>query len=330
MNPHICLLIAWSFVSPLAAETFLVEKGQPRAAIVIAESPLRTVRLAAQELQDYVRKISGAHLPIVTDPGRAVAVPNYVGRSPHTDRLGITAEGLTDGAYRIVSGDGWLVLIGQDTEFTPIEPWARNNADVRSGKLQRAWDQITGALWGVPHAGLYKNRFTLPGDTGLPDEQRKPGEKLPPLQMWGFDERGSFNAVCGLLMKLGVRWYAPGELGEVLPAMDTIPLPKVDETVRPDFAIRRFNVRLGVYGRELAMWAMRLGLRDPYGVQVAHGMDRMTRGSILAKHPDWFALYGGKRQNQPGLRHNQLCYSHEELFRETVRNATTTSATPAP
>ena len=34
-----------------------------RAAIVVAESPPRTVRLAAQELQNYVQKITGAHLP---------------------------------------------------------------------------------------------------------------------------------------------------------------------------------------------------------------------------------------------------------------------------
>ena len=129
-------------------------------------------------------------------------MPIYVGRSEHTDRLRITAEGLQDGAYRIVSGDGWLVLIGQDTESTPIEPWARNNANIVSGKLQREWDQITGAFWGVPQATLYKNRFTLPGDTGWPDDQRKAGQELAPLEMWGFDERGTFNAVCGTLGKV--------------------------------------------------------------------------------------------------------------------------------
>lgn len=320
VKPLLCLLIGLCLVSPLAAETVLVENGRPRAVIVVAPSPPRTVRLAAQQLQDYVEKISGAHLPIVTQPGGARAAPIYVGRSEHTDRLGITADGLRDGAYRIASGDGWVVLIGRDTEFTPIEPWARNNAEIVSGKLQRAWDRITGTLWGVPQATLYKNRLKLPGDTGLPDAERKAGQKLAPLEMWGFDERGTFNAVCGLLRKLGVRWYAPGELGEVLPSLRTIALPKVDETVRPDFPIRRFNVRFGVHGHELAMWAMRLGMRDPYGIQVAHGMATMThRGEILAGHPDWFALYGGKRQNQPGQRLNQLCYSNQELFQETVR-----------
>jgi len=325
MKPLLALWIGLCFAFPLAAETYLVENGRPQASIVIASSPPRTVRLAAQELQTCVEKISGAHLPIVTQPGVTqpgvtATVPIFVGRSEHTDRLGITAEGLQDGAYRIVSGDGWLVLIGQDTEFTPIDPWARNNAEIVSGKLQREWDQITGALWGAPHATLYKNRFKLLGDTGLPDEQRIAGQKLAPLEMWSFDERGTFNAVCGWLGKLGVRWYAPGELGEVLPAQATIPLAKIDETVRPDFAIRRFNVRFGVHGLDLAMWAMRLGSRDPYGIQVAHGMDEMThRNEIFARHPDWFALYGGKCHHQPGQRLNQLCYSSEELFQETVR-----------
>ena len=32
-------------------------------------------------------------------------------------------------------------------------------------------------------------------------------------------------------------------------------------------------------------------------------MDTMTqRDEILVRHPDWFALYGGKRHNQPGQR----------------------------
>jgi hypothetical protein len=307
-------------VASWAVEASLVDRGLPRAEIVIAAHPPRTARLAAQELQTYLEKISGAHLPIVTQPAGEGIAKIYVGRSEHTDRLRIDVEGLKDGAFRMVSGDRWLALLGEDTEFTPIEPWAKSNAEIVSGKAQRAWDEITGALWGVPNLLIYKDRMNLPGDTGLPDAERPPG-KVKPLEMWSFDERGSFNAVCGYLRKLGVRWYAPGELGEVIPTLKTIPLPAIDETVRPDFPIRRFNVRFGAHGPNLAMWAMRLGSRDPYAIQCAHGMDAMTnRDEIMAKHPDWFALYGGQRQNQPGLRLHQLCYSSEELFAETVRN----------
>jgi len=77
------------------AESSLVEDGQPRAEIVIADDPPRLVNLAAKELQTYIEKISGAKLPIVTEPSGKVSVSVFVGRSEHTERLlvaGRTAE----------------------------------------------------------------------------------------------------------------------------------------------------------------------------------------------------------------------------------------------
>jgi hypothetical protein len=310
-------LLTALLLSPLAtlhaADTFLVEDGQPRAEIVISDKPQRSTRLAAQELQDQIVKISGARLPIVTQPtGKAVKI--FVGASAHSP---IKADGLQDGAYRIASEADWLALIGDDTEFTPIEPWAKNNAEIVNGKAQAEWEKITGATWGLPNILIYKSRFTLPGDFGRPTAQT--GEKPVPLQLWDQDERGSFNAVNGFLHRLGVRWYMPGELGEVLPSMKSIPLPKIDETVRPDMPQRRFSYHGGVHGRDTSMWFMRLGVRDPYGTQDAHGLDTMTsRAEVFAAHPDWFAMYGGKRRFEPRAN-NQLCYSNEELFQETVR-----------
>lgn len=297
--------------------TYLVENGRPRAEIIIAEQSTRTQRLAADELRSTVEKISGARLPIVTAPHAGVAHV-FVGRSAHTDALKVTADGLKDGAYRMVTGDDWLVLLGQDTEFTPIEPWAKGNSQIVDGSAQREWNKLTGALWGVPNLLIYKDRTFILGDTGLPDAAGS-ATKRKPIEIWAQDERGSFNAVCGFLMKLGVRWYLPGELGEVLPVMKTIALPKLDETVRPDFSIRRFNVRFATHGEKMVRWAMRLGLRDPYGIEAAHGMDTMTdHEAVFAAHPDWYALYGGRRRYQRGAN-NHLCYANEELFRETVR-----------
>jgi len=49
-------LVAVGLPAPyLGAATLLVEDGRARAEIVIAEQPQRSVRLAAQELQDYIR-----------------------------------------------------------------------------------------------------------------------------------------------------------------------------------------------------------------------------------------------------------------------------------
>ncbi len=321
-----------------ASERFLVKDGQPKAEIVIAEDPPRTTRLAAQELQSHVEKISGAKVSIVSEPSGMVPVSVFVGRSSHTDKLGITDENLKYGAYRIVSGDNWLVLIGDDTDFVPIEPWPRSNNDIVSGKMQKAWNQITGEHWGYTHSQLRKHYTGATGLFGTPNEQHV--DKDGNVNVWGFDERGSFNAVCGFLRSLGVRWYLPGELGEIVPSMASIPLPRAsrsrsretsvpnsrdsgylyDQTVRPDFPLRTINFRFGVYGRDTAMWAMRLGVRQPYGRQAAHGLHHMTRNEhTLTNHPEWFALYGGKRHTQLGQRLNQLCYSNEELLQETVR-----------
>ncbi|MGY8673786.1 MAG: DUF4838 domain-containing protein [Verrucomicrobiia bacterium] len=302
------LLVFLSAILPIAvaAETFIVENGRPNAVIVIAEEPSRSTRWAAKELQETIEKISGAKLPVTTKPSAGVVI--YVGESSPAQKLGITAKGLEHGAYRMVSGSDWLALTGDDTDFEPIEPWAKNNGGQRT--LQARWEQASGLPYGVSNRGMYKNRERMPADIAKEDRE----------YFWTYDERGSYNAVCGFLRSLGVRWYAPGELGAVLPRMASIPLPKIDKTTEPDFEIRQFSVRFSTSDEETMRWAMRLGIRQAYGLMVAHGMHAMTHPEKLkAEHPDWFALYGGKRDTVTGKRLNHLCYSNEELFAETVK-----------
>jgi len=47
-----------------AEDQFLVDEGKAYAEIIISESPARSTRLAAAELQTYVANISGGRLPI--------------------------------------------------------------------------------------------------------------------------------------------------------------------------------------------------------------------------------------------------------------------------
>ena len=301
-STHI-LVLALCIACPAFAETFIVEDGQPRAEIVISDKPTRMARFAAHEFRQQIEKISGAKLPIVTQPsGRAVKV--FIGASAQSP---VKAEGLKVGAYRITTGADWMALMGDDTDFEPVGPFARNNGDI--SRTQAEWEKIVGAPYGLPNPGWYKHRAKVPLN----------GEML---EVWGLDERGSFNAVTGFLQKLGARWYVPGALGEVLPTMKSIALPKLDETVKPEFALRQFNFRFATCGPDSALWAMRLGIRHNERLQIAHGMANMTnRVDVFAKHPDWFAIYGGKTDFKPGDSKCQLCYSNDELFRETVRYA---------
>jgi hypothetical protein len=289
--------------SSALAQPLLVENGQPRAEIIISDKPTRMQRVAAHEFRQQIEKISGAELPIVTQPsGKAVKV--FIGASAHSP---VKADGLKDGAYRLASGTDWLALIGDDADFEPVGPFARHNGDIP--RAQAEWEKIVAAPYGLPAPGLYKHRtkVTLDGET---------------LELWGLDERGSFNAVSAFLQRLGARWYLPGELGEVLPSLKTIELPKLDETVKPDFALRQFNFRFATCGPDSALWVMRLGIRNDERLQIAHGMANMTnREEVFAQHPEWFAIYGGKPDFKPGDSKCQLCYSNDELFRETVRYA---------
>lgn len=299
------LSVIFAISGQLCAASFLVENGQPRAEIVISDQTARMARVAAYEFRDYIEKISGARLPIVTQPsGKAVKV--FVGVSAHSP---IEATGLQDGAYRIATGADWMALIGDDTDFTPPALFARNRNDIP--RAQAEWEKILGSPCGMPDPGLFKHKLAIKLD----------GE---PLEIWGLDERGSFNAVCAYLHQLGVRWYLPAALGEVLPTMKNIELPKLDQTVRPDFALRQFNFRFSTAGIDTAKWMMHLGTRNDEKLQIAHGLSTMTnREEVFAAHPEWFALYGGKRDFRPGDSKCQLCYSNEELFRETVRYART-------
>ena len=164
-------LLSARLLAPLAAlradDAFLVKDGQARAEIVISDQPQRTVGGAAKELQSCIEKISGAHLPIVTTPGGNGMAKIFIGKSAHTAQLTISAADLKFGAYRIVTGADWMVLIGDDTEFTPVGPFAQNNGDIPRARAE--WEALTNSKFGMPGAGLYKHRMKLPGDTGKPD-----------------------------------------------------------------------------------------------------------------------------------------------------------------
>ena len=321
--PYLLVFIFCLFYTgAMHAETWIVEDGVARAEIIISDSPTRTQRLAARDLQTHIKKISGAELEILSAPSGNLPIRLYVGSSSHTDALGISAQGLKHGAYRIASGENWMAFLGDDTDFVPIEPWPRNSSDISSGKMQQAWDAITGEHWGYPHRQLHKHYSGPNRAFGTPDEVQTDDDGN--IHVWTYDERGSFNAVCGYLRSLGVRWYMPGEIGEILPEMDSIPLPKINQTVQPDFPMRILQFRPAVDGREIMMWGFRLGVRRPFGRQAAHGFRDMTDNQhTMTNHPDWFALYGDQRHNRPDISNNQLCYSNEELFREAVRFAQT-------
>ncbi len=336
MKNFLTLLVAWLLASSsalLAADLVLVDKGVPRAEIVVAETRPRMVSLAALELRHFVQKMSDARLPIVTQP-TAGRVKIHIGRSTATDRLGVTAEGLRDGAYRIASGPDWLVLIGEDRDFSPGKmPWPlkRNDMPRAEAEWTKATVGKTDTAWGFPFASGFK-AFWNPADFNAQMTARY-GTDFPALWktgatgragFWNHDTGGSLNATYALLRHLGVRWFMPGELGEVVPKQTSLVVRSLKETVVPDFPVRDWGwYNFSGFDYEDIIWARRLGMNscnERLGpAKGPHGMvPVMSEPAMKAKHPEYYALLGGKRDT--GHREaGTPCFSSAGLEAETVR-----------
>lgn len=331
------LLAAW-LAAPLvalhAADLVLVHRGVPAAEIVVAEERPRMVSLAALELRHFVEKMSGARLPIVTTATTGQRLKIHVGRSAATERLGITSEGLRDGAYRLASGPDWLVLIGEDHDFNPANaPWPlkRNDAPRAGAEWARATAGKTDAAWGFPFASGFKS-FWNPSDFTTQMTARY-GADFPALWkagapgkagFWNHDTGGSLNATYALLRLLGVRWFMPGALGEVVPKRATLALATVNETVRPDFPVRDWNwYNFSGFDFEDIIWARRLGMNSCHArlgpLHGPHGLVKvLSEPAMKEKHPEYYALIGGKRDT--GHREGGTpCFTSAGLEAETVR-----------
>jgi hypothetical protein len=302
------------FLASLAsAETWIVKDGKAQAEIIVSPKPTRTAKLAASELQRFIERISGAKLPLVNESTDSFPVKIYVGRSAGTDSLKLSDDGLLYGAFHIVSGENWMAFLGDDVDYVPPEPWPRNPSDKQEvAKVTAEWDVKTGAKWGNPLMSTHRLYSPL-------------------LDIWATDGRGSINAVYHFLKTLGVRWYYPDETGLIVPTMKSIALPKIDMVSKPDFPMRDmlvyynefFHARPGVEEMgDRIKWQLWLGLNSDVNVlghTQGHGtMVVICRDEMKKEHPDYYALYNGKRAiNFDG--YGAPCLSSEGLFEENVK-----------
>jgi len=283
----------------LHAADWIVRDGRAQAEIVISEKPTRAAALGATELQNYVEKIAGSRLPIVTSPTAAVPTKIYVGESDHARQAGVSADDLPRDAFRMNSGPDWLALVGNDREFTPREPWGHSRNQWLNEK-QAEWEKLAGHPWQNPvGASLYK------------DYNKQ-------LDIWNYDHRGSLNAVYAFLRELGVRWYMPGELGEIVPETRDIALPQVDRTVRPEFEVRSVSRPLiSSPDIEDALWYLRIGANEQYGV-LHHGQRYVTEHRRQREtHPEYYALMANGKRDTESEKAN-ACLSSAGFFEEMV------------
>ena len=168
----------------------LTREGRPCAEIVVSEKASAGTRQAAQDLQYWLKKISGAELPIVSPSGAKADNLICVGVSPVTERAGYKMPAFTGSGFDIQAKGKLVILAGPERTIRPR-----------------------------PVGGHEQTRlFTLNPEAGSPES-----------------DCGPAHAVTEFLETLGVRFYAPGEDGTVVPQRPTLTVPDFRRTNRTAF-----------------------------------------------------------------------------------------------
>lgn len=107
----------------------------------------------------------------------------------------------------------------------------------------------------------------------------------------GATPEATCYAIAWLLQRYaGVRWYAPGANGEIVPRRAEWSLPRLQVTIEPAYVSREIT---GLESTEEVAWAQHNGLRGR--LEFSHALSRIFPPTLIARHPDWAPLLQGKR-----------------------------------
>jgi hypothetical protein len=167
---------------------------------------------------------------------------------------------------------------------------------------------------------------------GLTNARREEGFVVECGPSWvalaGNDEgpyHGTEYAVYDLLDRLGVRWYMPGDFGEVVPHLPTVRVPDLHVRQKPDFIMRNWWLHITP---ELAEQERRWKLRNRMNPDAMFAVpgDSSARNVLpesryLKAHPDYFALNpdGSRNPYLPNLTSPGAVEAAAETIKEQLR-----------
>ncbi|MBA3753338.1 MAG: DUF4838 domain-containing protein [Nitrospira sp.] len=266
------------------AQIVVAKDGNPAASIVIARDALGPARRAAQELQLYIRKITGGTLPILLDDADIIGPMILVGESGLTRKRGLNNADFKPQEYLIRLDEETLILMGRDE--------SEEDAKKVPGTASMIWPftQAIGSQYAVS-AFLEKCcgvRWYMPTDLGevVPVQKTLRVEKINIRRQPSTRHRSALNfqeSYEGMYPATLWQWGPKGPLtGQRLPY------------------------------HELQPWALRLKMcGEPFNAN--HGQSAYAE-RFGTEHPDWFA-HGEANTG------NQLCYSNPEVFKQVVQDA---------
>jgi hypothetical protein len=120
--------------------------------------------------------------------------------------------------------------------------------------------------------------------------------------------RGTTIAAYELLEQLGVRWYAPGDWGLVMPRRDTVVVEAQDRVHQPVIPARLTSTSVS-HDR---IWDRRMRQGGPQ-FPSSHGLPGIGHGrEYMKEHPQWGSLNDGERKGR------QVCISNPQVIEHVV------------
>jgi len=188
--------------------------------------------------------------------------------------------------------------------------------------LSQYLSQMSGATFqvksGADDAGITLQVKT-PNELAVFDRERYSiRTNVTGVLLRGTTENAVEHAVWDFLYRLGYRQFFPGMTWEFVPSLETIRVD-LDVTESPDYHFRRIWYGYGTwdYNRQpWEDWVRKNRLGGSLQVQSGHAYGSIIRAKRDAfdRHPEFYALIGGKRQVKPQAK---LCVGNPEL-RQTV------------
>ncbi len=238
----VIVLLGASLMPAISQPVALVQKGKAVSAILLPADATEGLRASAQELQSWLREMTGANLPIASwQPQLQGVVLAPATAFPQQAKRMRLAE-LGNEGFAIVS-DGRQV-------------WLLSNTDLA-----------------VQHA------------------------------------------VFAFLEALGCRWFFPDPVWTVVPRRTDL-MVNLTLRQRPAFRWRRiwygWGPRTPKLHADYDAWMKRNRQYGDFPVDCGHAYERYIPHREFEKHPEWFALVGGKRQP------TQLCVSNPEVQQRVI------------
>lgn len=157
--------------------------------------------------------------------------------------------------------------------------------------------------------------------TGMRGPWLKPHVYNDKVKIGAFGETGTLYGVYYFLNRFcGVRWYMPGELGEVIRPTTSLAVSNIDIQKAPDFEYRYVWLCNFDIDEDAALWYKRVGFGGALPVQINHSFYLFL--PYKDTHPEYFALINGQRDftnlSSSGRGGGNLCLSNEGVLKQWV------------